>query len=296
MSKGWVRASRSPAAASVLLVRKPGGGVQFCVDYRGLNNITVKNRYPLPLIREILDRLSQAKFYTKLDIIAAFNRMRIKEGEEWKTAFRTRYGLFEYLVMPFGLYGAPATFQHFINDILREHLDIFISAYIDNLLIYSNSLREHKEHVHKILGILRENGLQVDIEKCEFHVKEMLYLGMIVGKHGIKIDPAKVTAIKEWAKPERVKDIQAFLGFANFYRKFIKGFSNVARPLTALTGNILWKWTAECQDAFENLKTLICTAPILALYDPDKECVIETDASNYVSAGVFSQPDEAGVL
>ena len=198
--------------------------------------------------------------------------------------------------MPFGLHGAPATFQHFINDILREHLDIFVSAYIDDLLIYSNSLREHKEYVCKILGILRENGLQVDIEKCEFHVEEVLYLGIIVGRHGIKMDPAKVAAVKEWAKPERVKDVQAFLGFANFYRKFIKGFSNVARPLTALTGNILWKWTAECQDAFENLKTLICTAPILALYDPDKECVIETDASDYVSAGVFSQPDEAGVL
>ena len=296
MSKGWIRASRSPAAAPVLLVKKPGGGIRFCVDYRGLNDITVKNRYPLPLIRETLDRLSQAKYYTKLDIIAAFNRMRIKEGEEWKTAFRTRYGLFEYLVMPFGLHGAPATFQHFINDVLREHLDIFVSAYIDDLLIYSKTLEEHKQHVRQVLEKLRTAGLQVDIEKCDFHVEEVLYLGMIVGKHGIKMDPAKVAAVKEWVRPENVKDVQSFLGFANFYRRFIAGFSEVARPLTALTGNIPWEWTEACQDAFENLKTLICTAPILALYDPDKECIVETDASDHVSAGVLSQPDTQGLL
>ena len=296
LSKSWIRASRSPAAAPVLLVKKLGGGIRFCVDYRGLNDITVKNRYPLPLIRETLDRLSQAKYYTKLDIIAAFNRMRIKDGEEWKTAFRTRYGLFEYLVMPFGLHGAPATFQHFINDVLREHLDIFVSAYIDDLLIYSKTLREHKRHVRQVLGKLREAGLQVDIEKCEFHVEEVLYLGMIVGKHGIRMDPAKVAAIREWSRPQTIKDVQSLLGFANFYRRFIKGFSEVARPLSAFTGKIPWNWTPECQDAFDHLKTLMCTAPVLALYDPDKECVIETDASDHVSAGVFSQPDDEGLL
>ena len=297
LSKGWIRASKSPAAAPVLLVKKPGGGIRFCVDYRGLNEITVKNRYPLPLIKETLDRLSQAKFYTKLDLISAFNKMRIKEGEEWKTAFRTRYGLFEYLVMPFGLHGAPATFQNFINDVLREHFDIFVSAYIDDLLIYSNSMQEHREHVRTVLQKLREAGLHVNVDKCEFHVEEVLYLGMIVGRHGIKMDPMKVAAVKEWMKPENVKDVQSFLGFANFYRRFIKGFSDVTRPLTALTRkDEPWKWTGACQEAFEQLKTLICTAPILALFDPEKECVIETDASDHVSAGVFSQPDEKGLL
>ena len=222
--------------------------------------------------------------------------MRIKEGEEWKTAFRTRYRLFEYLVMPFGLYGAPATFQHFINNALREHLDIFVLAYIDDLLIYSKTLREHKEHVRQVFSKLREAGLQVDIEKCEFHVEEVLYLGIIVGKYDIKMDPAKVAAVCEWTRPQTVKDVQLFLGFANFYHRFIKGFSEVATPLSALTGKVSWNWTPKCQDAFNQLKTLICTAPVLALYDPEKECIIKTDASDYVSASVFSQPDDQGLL
>ena len=143
--------------------------------------------------------------------------------------------------MLFRLHRALATFQHFINDILREYLNIFISAYINDLLIYSNSLREHKEHVRKVLGILNKNRLQVDIKKCEFYIKEVLYLSIIAGKHGVKIDPVKVAAVKEWAKPKNVKDVQSFLGFAKFYQRFIKGFSNVARPLIALTGNISWE-------------------------------------------------------
>ena len=297
LSKGFIRASSSPAAAPVLFVRKPQGGLRFCVDYRALNEMTVKNRYPLPLIRETLDRLSHARYFTKLDIIAAFNRLRMKEGEEWKTAFRTRYGLFEYLVMPFGLHGAPAFFQHYINDILREYLDIFCTAYIDDILIYSNTLGEHKGHVRKVLSALRSAGLQVEITKCEFHVEEVLYLGMIVGRYGIKMDPAKVAAIKEWATPINVKDVQSFLGFANFYRRFIRGFSEIAAPLTALTGKkTVWEWTPQCQLAFENLKVLFCTAPVLALYDPDLECVVETDASDHVSAGVFSQRGSDGLI
>ena len=198
--------------------------------------------------------------------------------------------------MPFSLYSTLATFQHFINNILREHLDIFISMYIDNLLIYSNSLREHKEYIYKILRILRENGLQIDIEKCEFYIKEILYLDIIVERYSIKINSTKVAAIKEQAKLEYIKDIQAFLEFINFYWKFIKGFSDVARPLTALTDNILWKQIAEYQDAFKNLKILIYIVLILALYNPDKKCVIETDISNYISTEVFSQSDKASVL
>ena len=147
LGKGFIRASRSPAASPVLFVRKPGGGLRFCVDYRALNALTVKNRYPIPLIRETLDRLCKAQYYTKLDIIAAFNRLRIAKGDEWKTAFRTRYGLFEYLVMPFGLTNGPASFQHYVNDALRGYLDLFCTAYLDDILIYSNSLKEHKRHV-----------------------------------------------------------------------------------------------------------------------------------------------------
>lgn len=156
LGKGFIRSSTSPAASPVLFVRKPGGGLRFCVDYRALNAITVKNRYPIPLIRETLDRLCRARYYTKLDIISAFNRLRIAQGEEWKTAFRTRYGLFEYLVMPFGLTNGPASFQHYINDALRDYLDIFCTAYLDDILIYSNSLSEHRQHVRQVLQRLSQ--------------------------------------------------------------------------------------------------------------------------------------------
>lgn len=297
LGKGFIRASRSPAASPVLFVRKPGGGLRFCVDYRALNALTVKNRYPIPLIRETLDRLCKAQYYTKLDIIAAFNRLRIAKGDEWKTAFRTRYGLFEYLVMPFGLTNGPASFQHYVNDALREYLDIFCTAYLDDILIYSNSLSEHKRHVRQILQRLKEYGLQADIAKCEFHVQEVKYLGLIVSTDGIQMDPVKVSAVKEWPTPQNVKDIQSFLGFANFYRRFIKRFATKANPLTRLTKkDTPFTWDDKCQTAFEELKEAFTSAPILRHFDPDKPSTIECDSSDYVNAGCLSQPDPDGTL
>lgn len=195
LRKGFIRASTSSAALPVLFVRKPGGGLRFCVDYRKLNAITIKDRYPIPLIQETLNRLSQACWFSKFDVIAAFNKMRIKEGEEWKTAFKTRYGLYEYLVMPFGLANAPSSFQHYINDTLQGYLDIFATAYIDDILVYSNSLPEHRKHVGLVLDRMREAGLQLDISKSEFHVQEVIFLGLLVGKDGIRMDPKKIEAI-----------------------------------------------------------------------------------------------------
>jgi hypothetical protein len=235
LGKGFIQASRSPAASPVLFVRKPGGGLRFCIDYRALNAITVKNRYPIPLIRETLDRLCRARYYTKLDIISAFNRLHIADGEEWKTAFRTRYSLFKYLVMPFGLTNSPASFQYYINDALQDFLDIFCTVYLDDILIYSDSLKEHQMYVHQVLQCLREFGLQADISKCKFHAQEVKYLGLIVGTDRIRIDPAKVSAVVDWLQPANVKDIQSFLGFANFYRRFIKEFAKRAIPLIKLT-------------------------------------------------------------
>lgn len=297
LGKGFIRASRSPAASPVLFVRKPGGGLRFCVDYRALNALTVKNRYPIPLIRETLDRLCRARYYTKLDIIAAFNRLRIAKGDEWKTAFRTRYGLFEYLVMPFGLTNGPASFQHYVNDALREYLDLFCTAYLDDILIYSNSLKEHKEHVKQVLQRLREYGLQADIAKCEFHVQEVKYLGLIVSTDGLRMDPAKVSAVAEWPTPQNVKDVQSFLGFANFYRRFIRGFAKKAGALTRLTKkDTPFVWDASCETAFTGLKKAFTTAPILRHFDPDKPSTIECDSSDYVNAGCLSQPDADGTL
>lgn len=234
LAKGFIRSSKSPAASPVLFAKKPGGGLRLCVDYRGLNAITIKNRYPLPLVQETLSRLAQAKYYTTLDINSAFNRIRIAEGHEWMSAFNTRLGLYESLVMPFGMTNAPATFQAYINKTLHPWLDVFCTAYIDDVLIYSNTLEEHRQHVKTVLQALREAGLQCDIRKCQFDKQEVKYLGMIIATAGVRIDPAKVEAITSWATPEKVKDIQAFLGFANFYRRFISGFSKIVKPLINL--------------------------------------------------------------
>ena len=222
LAKGFIRASSSPAALPVLFVCKPGGGFRFCVDYKAFNAITVKNRYPLPLIQETLDRLTKAKFFTKLDIVAAFNKIRMAEGEKWKTVFRIKYGLFQSLIMNFGLCGAPSAFQNYINDSLHEYLNTFCSVYIDDILIYSKTRKEHAKHIRLVLQKLQKAGLQLDIDKCEFYAQEVKYLGLIITPEGIKMDQEKIASVLDWPKPENLKDVQSFLGFVNFYRRSIR--------------------------------------------------------------------------
>jgi hypothetical protein len=292
LDKGFIRPSGSSSAAPVLLVRKPGGGLRFCVDYRGLNDITVKNRYPIPLIRETLDRLSKAKYFSKLDIIAAFNTIRVKEGDEWKTAFNTRYGQYEYLVMPFGLCNAPGTFQSYINHTLHDYLDHFCTGYLDDILVFSETLKEHRTHVKKVLLRLREAKLFADIDKSEFEVTSTKYLGIIISTDGLRMDPQKIEAVMKWPTPRILKDVQGFLGFANFYRRFIDRFSLLAKPLTDLTknqGKGRFLMTKEAESAFEELKTRFIQAPVLAHFDYEKPMVLETDASDWVTAAVLSQ-------
>jgi len=299
LDKGFVRVSNSPAAAPVLFVKKPGGGLRFCVDYRGLNKITRKDRYPLPLIYETLRTIGQAKWFTKLDVVAAFHKIRIAKGQEWMTAFRTRYGLFEWMVTPFGLANAPSTFQRYINWALRDYLDEFCSAYVDDILIYTDgSLDKHRGHVRKVLRRLRDAGLQIDIDKCEFEVQATKYLGFIIeaGK-GIRMDPAKVEAIVQWDAPTSVKGVQSFLGFANFYRTFIKGFSKLTAPLTALVRkDQTFQWTIDADKAFEKLKQMFVSAPLLVRFDHERETVVETDASGWCVGGILLQRDNDGFL
>jgi hypothetical protein len=251
----------------------------------------------MPLLQETLDKLSKAKYFTKLDVIAAFNKIRVAEGHEWLTAFRTRFGLFESLVTPFGMSNAPATFQARINDVLREYLDVFCTAFIDDVLVYSETLTEHREHVAKVLKALGDAGLQLDIDKCEFEVISVKYLGLIISRNGVAMDPDKVNCILSWEVPSNVKDIQAFVGFANFYRRFIRGFSDLVAPLINLTKKgVDFKWNTDCQEAFNKLKLAFTSAPILRHFDSSREIFIETDASDYVSAGILSQKDDEGVL
>lgn len=290
LSKGNLRPSTSATAAPLLLARKPGGGVRICQDYRGINNITIKNRYPLPLIRETLDAICNAKIYTKLDVIAAFNRVRIAEGHEWKTAFITRFGLYESLVTPFGLCGAPATFQRYINDTLYDILNDYATAYLDDVLIYSSNAKEHSQHVREVLQRLSKAGLQIDLAKCEFGVTRTKYLGLIITPGGIEMDQEKVKAITTWESPTTRRQLQRFLGFANFYRRFIRDFSKLTRCLHDLTKkDNPWKWSDECQLAFETLKSVFSAAPALRVYDWNRATVVEVDASNWSTGGTLLQ-------
>ncbi|KAF4306755.1 hypothetical protein GTA08_BOTSDO05367 [Botryosphaeria dothidea] len=299
LDKGFIRVSNSPAAAPVLFVKKLGGGLRFCCDYRALNRITRKDRYPLPLIQETLNRISKARWFTKLDVTAAFHRIRIAEGSEWLTAFRTRFGLFEWLVTPFGLANAPSTFQRYINWTLKDFLDDFVSAYVDDILIFTDgSRRAHREKVNKVLEKLDAAGLQLDLKKCEFEVQSTKYLGYIIeaGK-GIRMDPEKTKAIQEWNAPTTAKGVLGFLGFANFYRRFIKGFSNLVAPLVSLTRkNVPFQWNQETELAFGKLKKAFITAPVLMQFDPERETILATDSSGYCIGGVLQQYDNDGFL
>ena len=299
LDKNWIRASSSPGGAPVLFVRKPGGGLRFCVDYRALNAITQRDRYPLPLIKETLRQVARATWVSKLDVCAAFHRLRIKEGDEWKTAFRTRFGAFEYLVTPFGLAGAPAAFQRWINKVLGEYLGDFCSAYMDDILIYTDgSLDEHWIKLKLVLARLEQAGLKLDLKKCEFAVKQTKYLGFVIKLgEGIQVDPEKVAAIKDWQAPTTVKGVRSFIGFANFYRDFIESFSEIAEPLLILTKKTTnFHWRKAQKEAFEKLKELFITAPILAMWHEDRLTVLEADCSGYNMGGCLSQYDAQGRL
>jgi reverse transcriptase-like protein len=236
LTKGFIRPSKSPAGAPILFAPKKDGTLRLCVDYRGLNKVTVKNRYPLPLISEIMDRVNGAKWLSKFDLKDAYHRIRIKPGDEWKTAFRTRYGHFEYLVVPFGLTNAPAAFQAYINHVLRGLVDDFCIVYLDDILIFSKTEEERTDHLRQICERLRQAELYAKLPKCQFYKKEMEFLGFIITPEGIKMDPQRVQTIQEWKDypPKSYRDVQVLLGFCNFYRRFIRGYAKLARPLTAL--------------------------------------------------------------
>lgn len=205
------------------------------MDYRKLNSLTKKNRYLIPLIHEIMAQLSGKKWFTRLDIVAAFNNLRMHPDSVEYTTFKTLFGMYQYNVMPFGLTGGPSSWQRYMNDILFEFLGKFCAVYLDDILIYSNTLEKHKRHVQKVLAALQAAGLQIDIKKLEFHVQETPFLGVIIGANGIRIDPKKIEAIVQWATPTNLKEVQSFLGFCNFYRRFIREFAKLTDPLTKLT-------------------------------------------------------------
>lgn len=302
LKNGRIRESKSPAGAPILFVPKANGSLRLCVDYRGLNKVSVKNRYPLPLISEILDRLAGSKIFSKLDIQDAYYRIRIKEGDEWKTAFRTRYGHYEYTVMPFGLTNAPATFQNYIHTALHDVLDVFAIAYLDDILIFSADRASHTDHLHQVLERLRKAGLYAKPSKCTFYQDRVEFLGFVISQRGISMDPRRVIDIASWELPKTYRDIQVFLGFCNFYRRFIRNYSRIALPLTALlkgskNGRKPGQVNLNLRErvAFRRLIAAFQSAPLLRHFDPSKPIRLETDASDGAMAGILSQPDEGGI-
>ena len=280
-----------------MFVKKKDGSLRLCVDYRALNEVTKKDRYPLPLIGEALDHLHMAKYFTKLDINEAYHNVRIKKGDKWKTTFASKYGTYEYLVMPFGLCNAPATFQRWINWTLQRFIDHCYIVYLDDVLIYSDSLEQHKRDVRNIINAIYQSGMRLKPSKCEFPQTETEYPGFIVSQEGIKVDSIKTKAIRTWKTATKKKEIQSFLGFCNFYRRFIEGFSKIAKPLYQLTEkDQKWEFGTKQQEAFKELIHKLTHAPILAHYDPKKPITIKTDASKYVTAGIISQTGDDGIL
>jgi hypothetical protein len=291
LTKGYIKPSKSPYGAPILFVHKKDGTLRMCVDYKAFNKATVKNRYPLPHIDDLFDRLSGAKVLSRIDLRSGYYQIRIAEGDEKKTACRTRYGSYEFLVMPFGLTNALATFCTLKNDIFREWLDDFVVVYIDDILIYSNSLEKHAEHLHKVFQRLRENKLYAKLKKCEFGVTEVDFLGHRITQEGFKMNDQKVKAILDWEPPKSVPALRSFLGLASYYNKFIKNFAKIVAPLINLLKKftLTYEWDEACDEAFETLKGILVKAPVLKLPDFDKDFEIHSDASNFAIGGVIVQ-------
>lgn len=295
LKSGFISRSKSPAGAPILFVKKKDGSLRLCVDYRGLNAISVKDKYPIPLVSEILQRLRKAKVFTKLDLRGAYNLIRVKQGDEWKTAFRTRYGSFEYNVMPFGMANSSATFQAYINRALHDYLDVSVVVFLDDILIYSDNDEDHDRHVKEVLRRLRKHGLFAKLEKCSFSTSKVEFLGFIISYNLVEMDPERIATVTEWPRPKTVKEVQSFLGFCNFYRRFIKDYSDVAMAMTEVTGSKSpFQWTEACEKSFQNMKAEFAKSPLLIQFSPLLATIVEADSSDYAIAGVISQRDEQG--
>ncbi|GKA97545.1 putative reverse transcriptase domain-containing protein [Tanacetum coccineum] len=233
--KGFIRPSSSPWGAPVLFVKKKDGSFRMCIDYRELNKLTVKNRYPLPRIDDLFDQLQGSQFFSKIDLRSGYHQLRVHEDDIPKTAFRTRYGHFEFTVMPFGLTNAPAIFMDLMNRVCRPYLDKFMIVFIDDILIYSKTQEEHVEHLRLVLGLLKKEKLYAKFSKCEFWLREVQFLRHVINGNGIHVDPSKIEAVKDWKAPRTPTKVCLFLGLAGYYRRFIETFSKIAKSLTSLT-------------------------------------------------------------
>jgi hypothetical protein len=297
LKKGYIVPLKSPMSSPVFFIKKKDGKLCLIQDYRKLNNISIKNRYPLPLALDIINQLCGARYFTKFDVCWGYNNVRIKEGDEWKAAFATNRSLFEPTVMFFGMTNSLATFQGMMNTIFANLVaEGKVTVYLNDILIFTLDLEEHRCVVRKVLKHLRDNDLYLRPEKCDFKKTEVEYLGMVILEGQVRMDPAKVAAVKTWAQPKNLRDVRAFIGFANFYRRFIKDFATITRPLHDLTKkDAPWRWTWVEKKAFQTLKDAFISEPILAMWDPAWPTQLETNASAHTISGVILQCCDNGL-
>ncbi|GJP64605.1 hypothetical protein CLOP_g21580, partial [Closterium sp. NIES-67] len=296
LAKGLIRPSTSPYGAPVLFTPKPDGSLRMCIDYRALNKQTIKNKYPIPRIDDLLDQLRGATVFSKLDLRSGYCQIQMADNSILKTAFRTRYGSYEYLVMPFGLTNAPAAFQAEMNHILRPLLDECVVVFLDDILIYSRDMKQHVEHLRRVFEFLRRERFYVKQSKSEFALEKVHFLGHMVSAQGVHVDPKKIEAVRTWKMRENVKELQQFLGFANYYNRFVAQYAKLAAPLTnVLKKNTPYKWEPKHQDAMEQLKQALTSAPVLILPDPERDYVIEANASDQAVGAVLMQDQGNGL-
>ncbi|GJZ93459.1 putative nucleotidyltransferase, ribonuclease H, partial [Tanacetum coccineum] len=279
--RGFIRPSTSPWGSPVLFVKKKDGSFRMCFDYRELNKLIVRNRYPLPMIDDLFDQLQGSSVYSKIDLRSGYHQLRVRDEDIPKTAFRTRYGHYEFQVMPFGLTNAPAVFMDLMNRVCKPNLDKFMIVFIDDILIYSHNKEEHANHLRIILELLRKEKLYAKFSKCDFWISIVQFLGHVIDSQGIHVDPAKIEAVKNWASPTTPTEVRQFLGLVGYYRRFIKDFSKIAKSLTELTHkNKNYIWGENQESAFQLLKQKLCEASILALPEGNDNFFVYCDASH----------------